>query len=507
MKVLKPIELVGLHLRNAIAVSPMSRMQANENGTPSEEMTDYYVRFASSGAGLVFSEAIYVDETASRAYFRQPGLATHTQADGWSKVTSAVQKAGGRIFAQLQHAGRLAESGLNRVHLSSVAGTAAGNTWQTNTPNRPARAATSDEIQSIVQAFASSAQRALESGFDGVEIHGARGYLLDDFLSASTNKRDDEYGGSLDGRLKFLCEVVSAVRTAIGSAPLSVNLSLYKMDDVSYQPPGGKSEIVQIARTLRSRGADILHVSTRGVLRDEAWGTSLAATVKSAVTDCAIIANGGIRTLENPEAAISATGASMVAVARAYLANPDWLDRVCQGLPLKKYTPGLERRPLLESVSELGETEAQLFAEDFKPGQKFGGEAREINDDLFVKFASMTGDAHPIHYDDAYAARSRYGRRLAHGLLVSSMAALGATPMSRRMEEAMVAFVEQGCRFIHPVFIGDSLSSVFEVETIVEKPKRSAALVRFDVHLVNGTGQRVMEGYQVYLLSYRPKGF
>lgn len=504
MKVLAPIHLAGMQLRNAVAVSPMSRMQANEDGTPSAEMAEYYARFARSGAGLVFSEALYVDDVASRAYFRQPGLVTQAQAYGWRKITDAVHEAGGRIIAQLQHGGRLAEPELNQAHLSSFDGVAAGNTWQTNRPNKAARGATVDEIDRIVQAFANAARRAIDAGFDGVEIHGARGYLVDDFLSASTNKRDDDYGGSLDGRLKFPSDVVSAVRAAIGCFPLSFNLSLYKMDDVTYKPPGGEAEIRHIVKSLRGSGADVIHVSTRNVLADEPWGRSLAATVKAAALDCAVIANGGIKTLEAAEAALGTAGASMVAVARAYLANPDWINRSRQQFPLQKYKPGLERRALLQGLGDQAEPDAQLFAEDFKVCQAFSGAPREINDDLFAKFASMSGDAHPIHYDDEYAAKSRYGKRLAHGLLISSMTALGATPMSRRVEKAMIAFVEQGTRFLRPVFIGDTVQSFFEVNEIVAKPGKGTALIRFNVHLANDRGEKVLEGFQTYLLSNRP---
>jgi len=114
----------------------------------------------------------------------------------------------------------------------------------------------------------------------------------------------------------------------------------------------------------------------------------------------------------------------------------------------------------------------QIFADDLTVGQVFLGQARRIGDDQFRAFADMTGDDHPIHYDDAYAARTRFGKRLAHGLLVMSMTALGATPISRQIEDAMVAFVEEGARFIKPVFVGDTLTSRFEVAAIDPKPAR-----------------------------------
>lgn len=146
----------------------------------------------------------------------------------------------------------------------------------------------------------------------------------------------------------------------------------------------------------------------------------------------------------------------------------------------------------------------QIFADDLMVGQAFTGEVRPVGDDQFADFARITGDDHPIHYDDAYAAKTRFGKRLAHGLLVMSMTALGATSMSRRIEDAMVAFIEQGARFLKPVFVGDTLQSHFEVAAIDRKPGRDVASVRFNVRLVNGRNEVVLEGHHTYLLLSRP---
>jgi acyl dehydratase len=150
-----------------------------------------------------------------------------------------------------------------------------------------------------------------------------------------------------------------------------------------------------------------------------------------------------------------------------------------------------------------GESLAQIFADDLTVGQTFSGEARVVGDDQFQAFADMTGDDHPLHYDDAYAAKTRFGKRLAHGLLVMSMTALGATSMSRRVEDAMIAFVEQGARFLKPVFVGDILTSRFEVASVEPKPARGAALVRFNVSLTNNRNEVVLEGHHTYLLLLR----
>lgn len=147
--------------------------------------------------------------------------------------------------------------------------------------------------------------------------------------------------------------------------------------------------------------------------------------------------------------------------------------------------------------------ESQLYADDFVVGQTFRGRPHAVGDKEFTGFAELTGDDHPIHYDDAFAAHTRFGRRLAHGLLLMSMTALGATPMSRRIRDAMVAFAEQGCRFLAPVFVGDQVTTHFTVSSIERKPGKDAALVRFDIRLINQAGMTVLQGYHAYFLRLR----
>jgi 3-hydroxybutyryl-CoA dehydratase len=150
--------------------------------------------------------------------------------------------------------------------------------------------------------------------------------------------------------------------------------------------------------------------------------------------------------------------------------------------------------------------QSQLFAEDLTVGQRFGGEPREVDDAAFKAFAGFTGDDHPIHYDDAYAAKTRFGKRLAHGLLLMSMTAFGATAMSHRFEDSMVAFIGQDAKFLKPVFVGDVLTSHFRVSAIEPKPGRDTAVVTFDVSLTNGAGETVLRGHHIYLLLSKSAG-
>ncbi len=146
------------------------------------------------------------------------------------------------------------------------------------------------------------------------------------------------------------------------------------------------------------------------------------------------------------------------------------------------------------------DSNTQLFADDLTVGQSFGGEPREIGDAAFKAFAELTGDHHPIHYDDAYAAKTRFGKRLAHGLLLMAMTAFGATAMSRRFADCMVAFLGQDAKFLKPVFVGDVLTSRFTVSSVEPKPGGKTAVVQFDVELINSAAEAVLSGHHRYLL-------
>ena len=146
---------------------------------------------------------------------------------------------------------------------------------------------------------------------------------------------------------------------------------------------------------------------------------------------------------------------------------------------------------------------AQLYAEDFAVGQRYAGQSAVLGDPQFKQFAQLTGDRHPNHYDDAYAARTRFGKRLAHGLLVTSITALGATTLSDRLEESMVAFLEQGMKFRAPALVGDRVSTGFVVESVALKPEKKSGVVTFSIAVANDKGEVLAEGFHRYLLRMR----
>jgi 3-hydroxybutyryl-CoA dehydratase len=162
---------------------------------------------------------------------------------------------------------------------------------------------------------------------------------------------------------------------------------------------------------------------------------------------------------------------------------------------------------MAEGKTDMGGTqiaaEEQLYAEDLAPGLQFEGEPVVLSLQHFSGFAALTGDAHPLHYDEAYAAQTRFKRPVAHGLLLMALTALGATAMSRRLEATMIAFVAQGARFLRPAFVGDRVRAQFSVETREMKPSKGAAIVRLSVRLLNDAQEPLLDGHHTYLIRSR----
>lgn len=327
-----PVKLGGLTLRNRIAVAPMTRISADVDGHATRQMADYYGAFAEGGFGLVVSEGIYTDAAWSQGYLFQPGLADDRQRDAWGQVLDRVHDAGGRIFAQLMHAGALSQG--NRFRSDTRGPSAVRPKGQQMAFYRGCgeyplpEAMTEPEIVGAIEGFAAAARRAREAGFDGVEIHGANGYLLDQFLSEGVNVRADRYGGSVRSRLGLTIEVVEAVRSAVGDDfVVGIRSSQGKVNDFVHKWRG-LEEASTIYETLGRLPLDYLHTT-----EFEAWqpafgqGPSLAALAKRHGA-APVVANGS---LHDPERAIDllARGeADMVSLGRGALTHADWPLRV-----------------------------------------------------------------------------------------------------------------------------------------------------------------------------------
>ncbi|MFF3317682.1 alkene reductase [Streptomyces sp. NPDC003035] len=333
-------------------MAPMTRNRAGADGVPREVMATYYAQRAS--AGLIIAEAA-TPNAVGLTYPHIPAIYDPSHVAGWRRVTDAVRDAGGRMFLQLQHGGRVGHpdnSGLtplapSPVPLPDPIHTASG-------PQEPVvpREMTADEIRSTIADFAAAARRAVDAGFAGVEVHSANGYLLHQFLAKNTNRRTDAYGGPVAGRIRFTVDVVRAVAEAIGPERVGVRIS-----------PGltvngieeGDTEAIypDLVGTLAELGLAYLHIvhadpdSPLFQKIRAAWpGTLIANPVLSRA---AVADGGGRREGER----LLAAGADLIALGRPFLANPDLVDRLRTGAPLNP----IRERYLMHTGEETGYTD------------------------------------------------------------------------------------------------------------------------------------------------------
>ncbi|WP_394823605.1 tRNA-dihydrouridine synthase [Pendulispora albinea] len=335
----------GLTLRNRIAVAPMTRVSAARDGRATEAMHRYYQAFAEGGFGLVITEGTYVDRAHSQGYTNQPGLATDAHTAAWRPIVEAVHRGGAKFFAQLMHAGALVQG--NEYRAEPVGPSAIlpkgeqmpayGGSGLYHVP----RAMNEDDFRAITEAFCSAALRARDAGFDGVELHGANGYLFDQFLTTYTNLRTDDYGGGVENRIRFTAEVLRAVVEAVEPGfVVGVRLSEAKVNDKHYAWPGGGDDARIIGRALRDAGASYLHFAGGGP--DFHFPTKLhqggsLTQILREVAQVPVIANGSMGHLPNAERVLEEGHADVVALGRSALANPDWPSRLARGIPFEPY--------------------------------------------------------------------------------------------------------------------------------------------------------------------------
>ena len=335
---LAPTRLGPLALANHIVMAPMTRSRA-PGTVPTALVAEYYRQRAT--AGLIITEG-----TAPAAdgvgYARIPGLYDAAHVDGWRQVTDAVHGEGGRIFVQLMHCGRIAHpfnlpAGAEIVAPSAVA--AVGKMWtdQAQLQDMPVpRALDGEEVRAVVRQYARAAELALEAGFDGVELHGANGYLPEQFLNPASNQRTDRYGGSVESRVRFLIEVAEAVAASIGAERTGVRLSPFSTFNDQPPYPETARTYAHLAEALQQLDLAYLHVIEPPRAGS---GPEVAETIvrmRRLFTN-AVILNGGYDALPRMEDALGSGRAQLIAVGRPYVANPDFVDRLRDGIPL---TPG-----------------------------------------------------------------------------------------------------------------------------------------------------------------------
>ena len=333
-----PLKLGAVELKHRIVMAPMTRMRSAQPGNvPHALNAEYYGQRASEG-GLLITEATDITPQA-QGYRGTPGLYTAEQIAGWRAVTEAVHAKGGFIFSQIWHVGRISHSSLqpngalpvgpSPVRPAGDHTDASGQAVSFETP----RALEEKELAELVADFVTAARNAREAGFDGVELHGANGYLLDQFLRNGSNKRTDRYGGSIENRARLLLEVVDAVIAAVGAQRVGVRLSPWnKFNDMSDSDGGALWDYV--ASELDKRNLAYLHVVepradfTTDLPLDEN-APDAAAHFKSVFKGALISAGGYVA--ETARAVVADTRADAVAFGRPFISNPDLPERVRTG--------------------------------------------------------------------------------------------------------------------------------------------------------------------------------
>uniref|UniRef100_A0AAU2JM38 Alkene reductase n=1 Tax=Streptomyces sp. NBC_00049 TaxID=2903617 RepID=A0AAU2JM38_9ACTN len=337
-RLFEPTRLGDLELPSRLVMAPLTRNRAGADGVPGDLMAAYYAQRAS--AGLIIAEAA-TPNAVGQTYPHIPGIHSAAQVAGWRGVTDAVRAAGGRMFLQLQHGGRVGHPDTSG-HVP-LAPSAVRFPEPLHTPGglRDAvtpREMTVDDIRSTLADFANAARNAVEAGFAGVEVHSANGHLLHQFLARNTNRRADGWGGSVEGRIRFTVEVVRAVAEAIGPERVGVRIS--PGVNVNGIEEGDTEEIYPaLVKALADLGPVYLHqvhADPDGPLFAEirtAWPGTLIANPPLSREEVA--ADGGRLRGER----LLAEGADLIALGRGFLANPDFVERLRTGAPLNEIRP------------------------------------------------------------------------------------------------------------------------------------------------------------------------
>jgi 2,4-dienoyl-CoA reductase-like NADH-dependent reductase (Old Yellow Enzyme family) len=340
-KLLSAFQLGSLPLPNRAALSPMTRTSAESNGLANDRMARYYARFAKGGFGLIITEGIYPDLLYSQSYKNQPGIANEEQAESWRPVIQAVQREGGRIIAQLMHAGALVQhDGFTPVAPSAVkpVGTMLedhGGSGEFTVP----KAMTISEIREAIDNFAQAALRAKLVGFDGVEVHAANGYLLDQFITNYTNLRTDDYGGSTERRIRIVVEVLGAIRDVVGPEyTVGVRISQGKVNDIHHKWANGIEDAKIIFQKLSNAYPTYIHTTEYKAFAPAfADGDPTLAELAAKYGGLPVIANGKLGEPEKAEQLLTANNADLVAIGTCALVNSDWVNKLKEGTALNHF--------------------------------------------------------------------------------------------------------------------------------------------------------------------------
>lgn len=337
-KLFENLKIGDLELKNRVIYAPMTRSRADDEGVQPDFVADYYAQRAS--AGLLITEATNISPMA-KGYVRTPGIFTNEQIESWRKVTGAVHQAGGKIFMQLFHTGRIALPDFLPGSAQPVAPSAVKATGQNYTDEGMKefvvpREMTTQEVKTTVENFGQAAKNAIAAGFDGVELHAASGYLVQQFLMKPVNQRTDEYGGSIENRARFLFEVLDAMSEAVGSERVGVKFSP-QMSFNDIQEPDADKVYSYIFEKLNDKNLAYVHVSDHA---NAGWHEKLRPIYEG------VYFAGANFDKERGEEYLESGKADAIVYGVKFLANPDLPERFARDAELNEpdtstfYTPG-----------------------------------------------------------------------------------------------------------------------------------------------------------------------
>lgn len=337
-KLLSPKKIGGLEIKNRTVMTAMGCSLANLDGTPSDEIIAYYVERAKGEVGLIINEVTRIDDETGITEIRQLCLTKDENIPAFQKFTGAVHEAGAKIFCQLHHPGRQTYTAFTGIDAVVSASDQSCGLCQ-----QPTRALTMEEVHAMVEKFVAGAVRAKAAGYDGVELHAAHGYLLEQFLSPYTNHRTDAYGGSMENRMRILTEIIEGIHEKCGrDYPISVRITVDECLEAAGIPAKGLEldETIQMCKVLEEAGVDALNVSV-GMYETvntvvepnsyaEGWRSHLVQAVKKEVS-IPVMGNAVIRHPEFAEKLLEEGYQDFISMGRTFLADPEWTRKVKEG--------------------------------------------------------------------------------------------------------------------------------------------------------------------------------
>lgn len=321
-----PFTIKNFTLKNRIGVAPMTRMSAADDGVPRKDVLDFLVRRAENGAALVYTEAIVTDYESAQGYPGQSRITTQHQIDSWAPVVDRIRAAGSVAIMQLFHCGRMAYDGINpanRIVAPSPLSPAQNNPM-TGIPYPVPEEMSLFDISHIINGFVESARGAIAAGFDGVEIHGAHGYLISQFLSSYSNQRDDAYGGNMENRFRFASETIRAVKGVVPENRLLIfRLSNWGIADMEVSLFSGSDQWQECIRLLSAEPLDALSISTYDFQQKAFERSETMAEITREATDLPLMICGKIH--DRQSATLALNHADIALSAKSILLNPNFV--------------------------------------------------------------------------------------------------------------------------------------------------------------------------------------